>query len=282
MNAEPIPAGSWDRIIRPRKGLVPVDFRELWRYRELLLTLATRNILIRYKQTLIGILWAVIQPVVSMVIFTVVFGRLGRFPSNGAPYAVMTLAAILPWQFFSEALSRGSASVVGAQDMVQKVYFPRLYIPASQVMAAVVDFLISFVILVAMMLWFRLPLRAELLLLPVFFAVAFAAALGLALLFGALNVKYRDVGHAVPFLIRIGMYISPVGFMSSIVPEKWRLLYSLNPVVGVIDGFRWAVLGNRFEPYWPGFWASLAVVTVVFILGLYYFRYTEKTFADVI
>ena len=273
---------SWDLLIRPKKGLVPVDFAELWRYRELLLFLAWRNILIRYKQTALGILWAIIQPIVTMIVFTVIFGKLAKFPSNGAPYAIMTLAAVLPWQFFSSALTQGSNSVVGAQAMVQKIYFPRLYIPFAEIISGLVDSLISLVILVVMMLWFHVPFRIELLLLPVFIAIAFVAALGISLLFGALNVKYRDVRHVMPFLVRIGMYISPVGFMSSVIPEKWRLFYSLNPIVGVIDGFRWAILGDKFIPYWPGFWASLAVVAVAFVVGLYYSRYMEKTFADVI
>lgn len=273
---------TWDRVIRPKRGIVPVDFHELWRYRELLFFLTWRNVLIRYKQTAIGILWAVIRPVTTMIVFTVIFGRLAKFDSQGVPYSVMTLAAVLPWQFFATSLTQGSNAVVSAQGMVQKIYFPRLYIPLSQIMSSLVDFAVSFIILIGMMLWFHVPFRLELLLLPVFIGIAFIAAAGITMFFSALNVKYRDVKHAMPFLVRIGMYISPVGFMSSVVPEKWRLLYSLNPIVGVIDGFRWAILGDKFVPYWPGFCASIGVVLVVFVFGLYYFRYTEKTFADVI
>lgn len=269
-------------MIRPEKGFVPVDFPELWRYRELLFFLTWRNVLIRYKQTAIGVLWAVIQPVVTMVVLTIIFGEIAKLPSNNVPYAIMTLTAILPWQFFATSLTQGSNSVVAAQNMVQKIYFPRLYIPISQVLSAVVDFAISLVILFIMLLWFRVPFRVEMFLLPLFMGVAFIATTGITLFFSALNVKYRDVQHIMPFLVRIGMYISPVGFMSSVIPEKWRLVYSLNPVVGVIDGFRWAILGDKFMPYWPGFIASLGVVIVIFISGVFFFRYTEKTFADVI
>lgn len=271
-----------ETIIRPKKGIVGIDFHELWRYRELLFFLAWRDVLIRYKQAAIGILWAVIQPVVTMIVFTVIFGKLAKLPSNDVPYSIMTLAAILPWLFFSTALTQGSNSVVGAQAMVQKIYFPRLYIPMATMLAATVDFAISLVILFGMMLWFQVPFRVEFLLLPVFFGVAFLSALGLSLFFSALNVKYRDVRLAMPFVVRIGMYISPVGFMSSVIPDKWRFWYSLNPIVGVIDGFRWAILGDRFVPYWPGFWASIAVTALMFAVGIYFFRYTEKTFADII
>jgi lipopolysaccharide transport system permease protein len=217
-----------------------------------------------------------------MVVFTIIFGRLAKFPSNDAPYAVMTFAAILPWQFFSNALTRGSESVVGAGNMVKKIYFPRLIIPASATLGAVVDFLIAFLILVALMVWYGINFRIHMLLLPVFFLVAVMASFGASLWLSAMNVKYRDVKHIMPFVVRIGIYISPVGFMSSVIPGKWQFLYSLNPLVGVIDGFRWAILGPRFEPYWPGFWISLTMVIILLLSGAYYFRYFEKTFADVI
>ncbi len=271
-----------ERVIRPRKGLVPIDFRELWAYRELLGFLVWRDIVIRYKQTAIGILWAVIQPVLSMVVFTVIFSRLAKLSSGGAPYAVMTFAAILPWQFFAGALSQSSASVVGSSAMISKVYFPRFFIPASATLGGLADFLVSLVILFGLMLWYGVPFRPHLLLLPCFFAVGAAAAFGAGLWFGALNVKYRDVKYVVPFLVRLGMYVSPVGFMSAVVPERWRFWYSLNPMVGVIDGFRWAILGPEFEPYWPAFAVSVAVVALVLVSGAYFFRSTERTFADVI
>lgn len=274
------PAPTIERVIRAHHGLVPIDFRELWRYRELFGFLAWRDILIRYKQTAIGVAWAVVQPLMTTIVFTVVFGRLAKFPSHDAPYAVMTLAALLPWQFFANAMGRSSNSLVDSANMISKVYFPRFIIPASAAVSGVVDFLISFGILLGLMLWYGVAFHANLLLLPIFFLFSLAAALSVGLWLGALNVKYRDVKHIVPFITQIGVYVSPVGFMSSMVPEKWRFLYSLNPMVGVIDGFRWAILGPQFEPYWPGFWASLGVVAVLLVSGAYFFRATEKTFAD--
>ena len=282
-----------DRVIRPKRGLVAIDFDELWRYRELFLFLAWRDILIRYKQTAVGVAWAVVQPLLTMIVFTVVFGRIAKLPSNDAPYAIMTFAALLPWQFFANAMSFSSNSLVASANMVRKVYFPRLIIPASSTVSGALDFAISFVMLIVMMIWYRvvgpanpdeIPIlfRPHLLLLPFFFLLCLMAAFGVGLWLSALNVKYRDVKYVVPFLVRMGLYVSPVGFMSSVVPEKWRFWYSLNPMVGVIDGFRWAVLGPKFEPYWPGFWASAGVVVVVLVTGAYFFRSTEKTFADII
>ncbi len=269
-------------IIRPKHGLVAIDFAELWRYRELFGYLAWRDILVRYKQTAIGVAWAVIQPVATMIIFTVVFGRIAELPSGGAPYAVMTFAAILPWQFFANAMSQSSQSVVGAQNMVQKVYFPRLIIPFSSTLSGVMDFLISLVILFLLMAWFGIAPQWNLLLLPVFSLCALAAALSVGIWLSALNVKYRDVKYIVPFIVSTGLYVSPVGFMSAVVPEQWRFWYNLNPMVGVIDGFRWAILGAEFEPYWPGFILGMSVVFVLLVTGLYYFRTAEKTFADII
>lgn len=279
--ATPPPAAGIT-LIRPQRGWLSIDWRELWRYRELFVFLAWRDILVRYKQTAIGVMWAVIQPVMTMVIFTVVFGRLANLPSEGAPYAVMTFAALLPWQFFSSALGASSGAVAGAGGLISKVYFPRLIIPVASTISGMADFLVSFVILIGLMLWFGVPFRPHLLLLPAFFLVAFAAALSVGFWFGALNVKYRDVRHLIPFAVRMGVYISPVGFMSSVIPERWRFWYSLNPMVGAIDGFRWAILGPSFEPYWPGFFVSLAVVLVLLVGGAHYFRAMEKTFADVI
>lgn len=271
-----------ERIIRPRKGFVNINFAELWRYRELFGFLTWRDVIVRYKQTAIGILWAVLQPLLTMVVFTVVFGKLAKFPSHDVPYAIMTFAGLLPWQFFSNALTRSSDSVVSAGNMVRKIYFPRLIIPASATLGAVVDFLIAFVVLLGLMVYYGVEFRIHLLLLPLFFLVAFMSAFGASLWFSALNVKYRDVKHIMPFIVKMGIYVSPVGFMSSIIPEKWRFLYSLNPMVGVIDGFRWAILGPRFEPFWPGFWISLSMVILLLVTGAFYFRFFEKTFADVI
>ncbi len=269
-------------VIRARHGLIAIDFAELWRYRELFWFLAWRDILVRYKQTMLGVLWAVLQPILTMVVFTVIFGRIAKLPSNGAPYALITLAALLPWQLFANAMSQGSQSLIASSNMITKVYFPRIIIPTSATLSGLVDFAISLVILVGVMLWYGVTPRWELLLLPLFSLSAFLAAFGVALWLSSLNVRYRDVKHVVPFLVRIGTYVSPVGFLSDVVPERWRLCYSLNPLVGVIDGFRWAILGPGFEPYWPGFWLGLAVCVVMLVSGALFFRSTEKTFADVI
>jgi len=270
-----------ERIIRPRKG-IKIDFVELWRFRNLFIFLTWRDILIRYKQTVIGIFWAVLQPLLTMIVFTIIFSKLAKLPSNGAPYTVMTFAGLLPWQLFSNALARGSESVVGAGNMVRKIYFPRLIIPFSATLGALVDFLISFGILLILMVYYGVTFRIHLVLLPLFSLIAVFAALGASFWFSSLNVKYRDVKHITPFIIRMGIYISPVGFMSSVIPKKLQFWYSLNPMVGVIDGFRWAILGPQFEPYWPSFWISLIMVFLLLVSGAYYFSKFEKTFADVI
>ena len=273
---------EWTRVIRPKRGFVAVDFGELWRFRELLVFLMWRNILIRYKQTVIGVAWALVQPVLTMVVFTVVFGRIAKLPSGGAPYAVLTFAAVIPWQFFSNGMSAGSNSVVAAANMVRKVYFPRLFIPLSDCLSGSMDFAISLGLLIGLMVWYDVAVTWNLLLLPLFAFMALLTALGASLWFSALNVKYRDVKYIVPFLIQAGMYVSPVGFMSAIVPEGWRFWYHLNPLVGVIDGFRWAVLGPTFAPDWRGFALSMLVTVSILVSGLFYFRRTERTFADVI
>ena len=271
-----------ERVLRHKPGLAALDLGELWRYRELFLFLSWRDILVRYKQTYLGIAWALLQPFLTMVVFTVLFGRLAKFPSNGAPYAVMTFAALLPWQFFANALSESSNSLVASSSMISKVYFPRLIIPASSVLSGIVDFAISLIILAVLMIWYGMHLNIRLLMLPIFFLVAASFAFAGGLWLGALNVKYRDVKYVVPFFTRMGLYVCPVGFLSTIVPERWRFLYSLNPMVGVIDGFRWCILGDGFAPNWPGFWVSLVFVAVLLVGGLFYFRSTEKRFADVI
>lgn len=271
------------RVIRPRHGLVAIDFRELWRFRELFWILSWRNVLIRYKQTYIGIAWALLQPFLTMVVLTVIFGKVAKFDSKGAPYAIMTFAALLPWQFFANALSESSNSLVASQNMITKVYFPRLIIPGSVVLSGMLDFLISFALLLALMCWYKVALGVLFLLLPCFFLAVFLASLAGGFWFSALNVKYRDVKFVVPFIVRIGMYVSPVAFASSMVPEKWRFwYYTLNPMVGIIDGFRWCILGPAFEPYWLGFWTGIGIMLVILVSGAYYFRTTEKTFADVI
>jgi lipopolysaccharide transport system permease protein len=257
-------------------------WRDLWRYRELFYFLAWRDILVRYKQTIIGLAWALIRPFLTMVVFVFVFSKLAKLPAEGAPYPILVFAALLPWQFFANAFTEAGNSLISNANMISKVYFPRLVVPASAVIVSFVDFLISGVILVGLMIWYGFTPDWRILTLPLFIFIAFAAAMGTGLWTAALNVKYRDFRYIIPFVVQFGLYVSPVGFSSSIVPEQWRLLYSLNPMVGVIDGFRWAILGGNTQLYWPGFLLSLFLVLIILFTGIIYFRNTEKTFADVI
>jgi lipopolysaccharide transport system permease protein len=257
-------------------------WKDLWRYRELFYFLAWRDILVRYKQTVIGIAWALIRPFLTMIVFTIVFGKLAQLPSGGVPYPILVFAAMLPWQFFASALAECSNSLIVNSNLISKVYFPRLIVPSSAVIVSFVDFLISGMILLALMIWFNFVPDWRILTLPLFILLAFAAAMGAGLWLAALNVKYRDFRYIVPFIVQFGLYISPVGFSSSIVPPQWRLLYSINPMVGVIDGFRWAILGGEAQLYWPGFLVSTALVAFLLLSGIWYFRQTERTFADVI
>jgi lipopolysaccharide transport system permease protein len=257
-------------------------WHDLWRYRELFFFLAWRDILVRYKQTALGLVWALGRPLITVLVFTLVFSKLAKLPSDGVPYPLMVFAALLPWQFFSSAFSGAGESLVSNAGMISKVYFPRLVIPASAVIVSFVDFLISGIILVGLMIWYGFAPSLRIFALPLFTFVAIAAAMGVGLWIAALNVKYRDFRIIVPFIVQFGLYISPVGFSSSIVPEQWRLLYSINPMVGVIDGFRWAILGGNTPLYWPGFLLSLTLVLLTLTTGIIYFRKTEKTFADVI
>jgi lipopolysaccharide transport system permease protein len=257
-------------------------WQDLWRYRELFYFLAWRDILVRYKQTAIGVAWALIRPFLTMVVFTVVFGNLAKLPSEGVPYPILVFSAMLPWQFFSNSLSECSSSLVANSNLISKVYFPRLIVPVSAVVVSFVDFMISGIILLGLMAWYNYIPSWRILMLPVFIAIAFAASIGAGLWLASLTVKYRDFRFVVPFIVQFGLYISPVGFSSSIVPEQWRLLYSLNPMVGVIDGFRWSILGGESKLYWPGFSLSLLLVLIFLITGIAYFRKMERTFADVI
>lgn len=257
-------------------------WHDLWRYRELFYFLAWRDILVRYKQTAVGVLWALIRPLLTMIVFTLVFGKLAKLPSDGVPYPILVFSAMLPWQFFSNAFTEAGNSLIANANMISKVYFPRLVVPTSAVIVSFVDFLISGLILVGLMLWYGYLPDWRIVFLPLFILVAFAAAMGSGLWIAALNVKYRDFRYIIPFVVQFGLYISPVGFSSSIVPEKWRLLYSLNPMVGVIDGFRWSILGGNAGIFWPGFLLSLFLVLAMLVSGIYYFRKTEKSFADVI
>ncbi len=258
-------------------------WRDIWTYRELFYFLAWRDILVRYKQTVIGLAWALIRPFLTMVVFTVVFGNLAKLPSEGgAPYPILVYSAMLPWQFYSGALSECSNSLINNANLLSKVYFPRLVVPTSAVIVSFVDFMISGIILLALMAWYNFVPDWRILTLPLFILISFAAAMGAGLWLAALNVEYRDFRYVVPFLVQFGLYISPVGFSSAIVPQEWRLLYSLNPMVGVIDGFRWAILGGKSQIYLPGFALSLALVVLLLFSGIWYFRKMERKFADVI
>jgi lipopolysaccharide transport system permease protein len=257
-------------------------WRDLWRYRELFYFLAWRDILVRYKQTAIGLAWALIRPFLTMVVFTIVFGQLAQLPSGGVPYPILVFAGMLPWQFFSSALSECSSSLITNANLISKVYFPRLVVPASAVIVSFVDFLVSGIILLGLMAWYNFVPSWRIVTLPLFIGLAFAAAMGTGLWLAALNVKYRDFRYIVPFIVQFGLYISPVGFSSSIVPNQWRLLYSINPMVGVIDGFRWAIVSDTTTFHWAGFSLSMALVALLLVTGIWYFRKTERTFADVI
>jgi lipopolysaccharide transport system permease protein len=258
-------------------------WKDLWRYRELFYMLAWRDVTVRYKQTAIGLIWALLRPFLTMVVFTMVFGNLAKLDAaTNVPYPILVFAAILPWQFFSNALSECSNSLISNANLISKVYFPRLIVPTSAVITSFVDFLISGVILVGLMAVYHFVPGWRILMLPVFTAIAFLASMGAGLWLAALNVEYRDFRYIVPFIVQFGFYVSPVGYSSSIVPEQWRLLYSLNPMVGVIDGFRWAILGGDATIYWPGFALSMALVMLLFVSGIWYFRKMERRFADVI
>lgn len=268
-------------IIEPGRSIKNY-WRDLWRYRELFYFLAWKDILVRYKQTVIGIAWSVIRPFLTMIVFTIVFGKLAKLPSDGVPYPIMVYAAMLPWQFFANSLAEASNSLVDNANLLTKVYFPRLVVPASSVIVGLVDFLISFVILGLLMAWYGFIPGWRMFSIPIFLLLAFGASFGFSLWLAALNVRYRDFRYVIPFIVQFGLYVSPVGFTSNIVPEKWRLLYSLNPMVGVIDGFRWAILGGSTRIHWPGFLLSSALTLIILMSGLRYFRKTERVLADVI
>ena len=262
-------------------------WRDLFRYRELFYILAWRDISVRYKQTFVGAAWALLQPFLTMVVMTVIFGRVAGLPSEGnTPYAIMVFAGLLPWQFFSTALSTSSQSLVANVNLITKVYFPRLIIPSGSVIVAFVDFAVSFLILVLMMIWYRFAPDWRILTLPLFIIIAFLAALGTGLFITALNVRYRDFRYVIPFLVQFGLYVSPVGFSSSVIHKKLGdlgfLVYSINPMVGVIDGFRSAILKQASPLYWPGFAVSMESTLVLLMLGIWFFRKTEKSFADII
>jgi lipopolysaccharide transport system permease protein len=254
---------------------------DLWRYRELFHVLAWRDLAVRYKQTVLGLTWAVLRPLLTVVVFTLIFQRIANLPSeSGAPYALMVLAGVLPWQFFSSALAEASASLVANSALITKVYFPRMIVPLAAIMVALVDLLVSLALIVALMAWYRYLPGWQMLALPLAIAMAFLASLGPALWLSALNVRYRDFRYAIPFILQLGVYVSPVAFSSSLIPEGWRVLYAINPMAGVIDAFRWAILGSPV--HWPGFLVSSGVIVGFLWIGVHRFRRTEQRFADII
>jgi lipopolysaccharide transport system permease protein len=274
--------GEYELVIEPGRAERHY-WLDLWRYRELFQVLAWRDISVRYKQTVIGAAWAIIRPFLTMVVFTVVFGKLAQLPSDGtAPYALMVFAGLLPWTFFATAVADASNSLIGNAHLISKVYFPRLIVPIAVVMVAFVDFLVSFAILVGLMVWYQFAPGWQVLFLPVFAFIAFVASIGTGVWITALNVKYRDFRYVIPVIVQLGLYVSPVGFSSNIIPDQWRLLYSLNPMVGVIDGFRWCLLGGESRLYWPGLAMSLGMAVLLLWLGVRQFRKMENSFADLI
>lgn len=268
-------------MVQPRTGLFQLDLAQVWRYREMLYFLVWRDVILRFKQTVVGAAWVILQPIITMLIFTLIFSRVAKIPSDGIPYPVFAFTALLPWTYFSQALARSSGSVVNNSNLVTKIYFPRLLIPLAASIAPAVDLVFSFLVLLALLAWFRIALTWTILAIPLYLGLAVMTALSIGLWFSALNVRYRDVGNIIPFLIQVWMYASPVVYPVRMVPEKWRVLYSLNPMVGVIEGFRWAVFGKQS----PDFMMTAMSATVVLVLmfgGIVYFKRVERTFADVI
>ena len=268
-------------FIRPADGWTSIGLKELWEYRELLYFLTWRDIKVRYKQTALGAAWAIIQPVFMMLVFSLFFGRLAKVPSDGIPYPIFTFCALLPWQLFAHALTESSNSLVANERLITKVYFPRLVVPISAVLGGLVDFAIAFVILLLMMFYYGIVPTATIVALPGFILLAIMTALGVGLWLSALNVQYRDVRYTINFLIQFWLFATPVAYPSSIVPEKWRALYGLNPMAGVVEGFRWALLGKS-NPPGALLAVSVAVVILILIGGLYYFRRMEAQFADIV
>lgn len=273
---------SFETVITNKKS-VRVFWRELWEYRDLFYFLAWRDFKVRYKQTFIGVAWAVIRPLLTMLVFTVLFSRIAKLPTEGgAPYPILVFSAMLPWYFFSSTLQESSQSLINNANMISKVYFPRVIIPVSTMFVNAVDFLISLALLFLLMAVLHFIPSLKLIWLPLFFLQAMLVAVGTGLWLAALNVSYRDFRYVVPFILQLGLYVSPVGFSSNLVPEEWRLAYALNPMVGVIDGFRWSLLDHTLQLDWPSFGISLAVAAWLFISGLWYFQKVEQRFADVI
>ena len=269
------------RVIQSSTGWVSLNLRELWRYRELLYFLVWRDVKVRYKQTVLGAAWAILQPFFTMVVFSIFFGRLAKVPSDGLPYPIFAYCALLPWQLFAHALTESGNSLVGNQNLITKVYFPRLVIPLAAVLSGVVDFAVAFVVLLGMMAYYGTVPTSAAVTLPVFLFLVLATALGVGLWLSALNVQYRDVRYTIPFLTQTWLFATPVAYPAKLVPEAWRAVYGLNPMAGVVEGFRWALLGTASPPG-PLLAVSVAAVLTLVVSGLYYFRRMEKTFADVV
>ena len=268
-------------LIRPSRGWAALDLADLWQYRELIYFLTWRDIKVRYKQTVLGGAWAILQPFLTMVVFSVFFGRLAGIPSDGLPYPIFAYCALLPWQLFAHALTESSNSLVANERLITKVYFPRLVVPISAVLAGLLDFLVAFVVLIGMMMYYQIRPTAAVWTVPLFLLLAVGAALGVGLWLSALNVQYRDVRYTIPFLTQFWLFLTPVAYPSTLVPVSWRALYGLNPMAGVVEGFRWALLGKTEGPG-ALLAVSVAITIVILVGGLYYFRRMEKTFADVV
>lgn len=269
-------------VIEPGK-IKTLYWHDVWRYRELFYVLAWRDIAVKYKQTYIGLAWVLIRPIFTMIVFTIVFGSIAKLPSDGAaPYALMVYAGVLPWQFFSTCLLDSSNSLLDNSGLISKIYFPRIIVPSAVAITSLVDLCVGFSILGFLMLWYGVGLSSHIFYLPLFIAFLFFTSLGIGLFCASMNIKYRDFRYIVPFVIQVGFYISPVGFSSSVISDEWRLLFSLNPMVGIIDGFRWAILGNNSSLYFPGLLLSLIISIVLFSFGIWRFKSTERNFADLV
>lgn len=268
-------------VIEPEERWIALQLKELWRYRELLFFIAWRDITVRYKQTVLGAMWAILQPFLNMIVFSLIFGRLAKLPSDNLPYPIFSYAALLPWQYFSTAMSSASNSLVGSSGLISKVYFPRLIVPMASVLPPIADFAIAFVLLLLMMVYYGIAPTINVIFLPFFLLLALVMALGVGLWLSALNVQYRDIRYTIPFIIQFWLFASPVAYSSSLIPDRWRALYGLNPMAGVIEGFRWALLGADTSPG-PLIGISVLVSLAVLVTGAFYFRRMERVFADII
>ncbi|PKO17685.1 MAG: phosphate ABC transporter permease [Chloroflexi bacterium HGW-Chloroflexi-10] len=271
--------------LRPAKGLAALNLRDLWEYRELTLFLTWRDLKVRYKQTLLGFSWVILQPVINLVVFNILFGNLLNVPTDNIPYPIFFVSAYLPWEYFSGSLTRSSSSLVGSANLISKIYFPRMVIPISSVLSRLVDFAVSFIVLIVLMVIYKIVPTFNLLFLPLFLLLAMITALGVGLWLSALNVRFRDINYLVPFLVQIWMFVTPVIYGSSLIPEQFRFILGLNPMTGVVEGFRWAILGGQLSTaYHPGplFIISIVITLIILVTGIFFFRNTERTFADVI